>query len=84
VRRSVERFSATRCEDRGTSVVTALELTRELEEAIAALGRRVPRGEQAGEALIARSAAALRAQAVERLAELDRRTVRPSRSEDAT
>ena len=64
--------------------MTALELTRELEEVIAALGRRVPRGEEAGEALIARLAAALRAQAVERLAELDRRTVRPSRSEDGT
>ena len=42
----------------------------ELEELIAALDRRVPRVEQAGEADIARDAAALRAKAVERLAEL--------------
>jgi hypothetical protein len=46
------------------------ELARELEELIAALDRRVPRVEQAGEAAIARDAAALRAKAVARLAEL--------------
>lgn len=46
------------------------ELTRELEELIEALDRRVPRVEQAGEAAIARDAAGLRAKAVERLAEL--------------
>lgn len=46
------------------------ELIRELEELIAALDRRLPRVEQAGEAAIARDAAALRAKAMERLAEL--------------
>jgi hypothetical protein len=46
------------------------ELARELEELIAALDRRVPRVERAGEAEIARDAAALRAKAVDRLAEL--------------
>jgi hypothetical protein len=46
------------------------ELARELEELIAALDRRVPRVERAGEAAIARDAAALRAKAVARLAEL--------------
>jgi hypothetical protein len=46
------------------------ELARELEELIAALDRRVPRVEQAGEAAIAREAAALRARAVDRLEEL--------------
>jgi hypothetical protein len=46
------------------------ELARELSELIAALDRRVPRVEQAGEASIARDAAALRAKAVRRLAEL--------------
>ena len=46
------------------------ELKRELEELIAALDRRVPRVEQAGEAAIARDAAALRMKAVERLAQL--------------
>ena len=48
------------------------ELKRELEELIAALDRRVPRVERAGEAAIARDAAALRAKAVDRLAELTR------------
>jgi hypothetical protein len=46
------------------------ELARELEELIAALDRRVPRVERAGEADIARDAAALRAKAIDRLAEL--------------
>ena len=46
------------------------ELARELEELIAALDRRVPRVERAGEAAIAREAAALREKAVDRLAEL--------------
>ena len=45
-------------------------LARELEELIAALDRRVPRVAQAGEVDIARDAAALRAKAVARLAEL--------------
>ena len=45
-------------------------LARELEELIAALDRRVPRVERAGEAAIARDAARLRAKAVRRLAEL--------------
>ena len=57
--------------------VTAPELTRELEELIAALDRRVPRVEQAGEAAIAQDAAALRAKAVARLAELVNDAVRP-------
>ena len=46
------------------------QLMRELHELIAALDRRVPRVERAGEASIARDAAALRAKAVTRLAEL--------------
>ena len=46
------------------------ELARELGDLIAALDRRVPRVEQAGEVAIAREAAALRARAVNRLAEL--------------
>jgi hypothetical protein len=40
--------------------VTASNLVRELQELIAALDRRVPRVEQAGESAIARDAAALR------------------------
>jgi hypothetical protein len=47
--------------------VTAATLTRELEELIAALDRRMPRVERAGEAAIAQDAAALRAKAIARL-----------------
>jgi hypothetical protein len=50
--------------------VSATDLATVLEELIAALDRRVPRVEQAGEADIARDAAALRAKALARLAEL--------------
>ena len=55
--------------------VSINELGSVLEELIAALDRRVPRVEQAGEVGIARDAAALRAKAVERLAELVRDAV---------
>jgi hypothetical protein len=50
--------------------VTDARLARELLELIAALDRRVPRVERVGEASIARDAAALRAKALTRLAEL--------------
>jgi hypothetical protein len=50
--------------------ITTSDLTRALEELIEALDRRVAQIERAGEATIARDAAALRAQAVRRLAEL--------------
>ena len=46
------------------------ELARELRELIAALDRRVPQVERAGEAAIARAALALRQKAIDRLAEL--------------
>jgi hypothetical protein len=46
------------------------ERARELEDLIAALDRRVPRVERAGEAAIARDAAALRERAVDRLTKL--------------
>lgn len=54
--------------------VNAPDLARELEELIVALDRRVPRVERAGEAAIARDAAALRQKAVKRLAELANQT----------
>lgn len=57
--------------------VAKRDLIRELQELIAALDRRVPRVEQAGEAAIAREAAALREKAVRRLRELEERTRRP-------
>ena len=50
--------------------MNAGELARELEELIEALDRRLPRVEQAGEIAIARDAAALRAKAFDRLAEI--------------
>ena len=58
------------------------ELARELEDLIAALDRRVPRVEQAGEIAIAREAAALRARAVARLAELTGSGVAPAGRRD--
>jgi hypothetical protein len=51
--------------------VTPGDLARALHELIAALDRRVPRVERAGESAIAREAAALRAKAVKRLSELE-------------
>lgn len=51
-------------------MVDAAVLARELQELIAALDRRVPRVERAGEASIAREGAALKAKAMKRLAEL--------------
>jgi hypothetical protein len=50
--------------------VSDAELTRALRELLAALDRRVPRVDDAGEASIARDAGALREKAMKRLAEL--------------
>ena len=47
------------------------QLSRELQELIDALDRRVPRVEQAGAEDIARDAAALRAKALQRLRDLE-------------
>lgn len=52
--------------------VARRRLAQELRELIAALDRRVPRVERAGEASIAREAAALRARAVMRLHDVER------------
>jgi hypothetical protein len=52
--------------------VNRTELVRELRELIAALDRRVPRVERAGEASIARDAADLKARALKRIEELER------------
>ena len=62
----------------------ARELTRELEELIAALDRRLPRVERAGEAAIARDAAALRKKAVDRLAELAKQAADQPANSDPT
>jgi hypothetical protein len=71
LRRSLERVPTRRQEERRMAVSTT-DVVRELNELIAALDRRVPRVAQAGESVIAREAAALRAKAVERLAEITR------------
>jgi hypothetical protein len=71
MRGDLERVPAGGGGEPGPQVALSVrELTRELEELIAALDRRVPRVEEAGEAAIARDAAKLRSAAVRRLAEL--------------
>ena len=72
LRRGVERVAAPRSTQRQSVALTTVERRRELQELIAALDRRVPQIERAGEAAIARDAAALRSQATKRLAELER------------
>jgi len=52
--------------------MTPTDLIGELRELIAALDRRVPQVQRAGEASIAREAAALRARALKRIEELER------------
>jgi hypothetical protein len=52
--------------------MTSAQLIRALRELVAALDRRVPRVDRAGEAAIASDAAALRARAMERIEELER------------
>ena len=52
--------------------MTPPEVVRELLELIAALDRRVPQVQRAGEASIARDAAALKARALKRIEELER------------
>ena len=77
MRRSLEwKAFSSRFAD-GTSVaVTTTEAVRELQELIAALDRRVPRVERAGEADIARDAEELRTRAMKRIEILERdRTV---------
>ena len=54
------------------TMVMRTRLVRELRELIAALDRRVPQVQRAGEVSIARDAAALRAGAVKRIEELER------------
>lgn len=63
--------------------VTRRQLISELQELIAALDRRVPQVERAGELSIARDAAALRAKAMKRIAKLEaeeRETGAPGRN----
>ena len=52
--------------------MTPSSVVRELQELIAALDRRLPQVQRAGEASIARDAAALKARALKRIEELER------------
>ena len=52
--------------------VTATGAVRELRELIAALDRRLPQVQRAGELAIARDAASLRTRALQRIEELER------------
>lgn len=61
-----------RCAGETSVAVTTAEAIRELLELIAALDRRVPRVERAGEADIARDAAELRTRAMKRIEKLER------------
>jgi hypothetical protein len=58
--------------------MTPSSVVRELQELIAALDRRVPQVQRAGEASIARDAAALKARALKRIEELEREQPRGS------
>jgi hypothetical protein len=58
--------------EQATADAGRTRIVRELHELIAALDRRVPRVEQVGELAIARAAAALRDEALKRIATLER------------
>jgi hypothetical protein len=60
--------------------MTRIDLVRDLLELIAALDRRVPQVQRAGEASIARDAAALRARALKRVEEIERDQRRAKRA----
>ena len=83
VRRRVERVAgadgSVRSAPKTMTVITRGELIQELRELIAALDRRVPHVERAGEVSIARDAAALKARALKRIEDLEReQAVQPS------
>ena len=65
------------------SALTPGHAVRELQELIAALDRRVPQVQRAGEASIARETAALRARALKRIEEFERDAAAAERSETA-
>jgi hypothetical protein len=73
VRRRVERVAvALGSASSASMAVTPGRAIRQLNELIAALDRRMPQVERAGEAKIARDAAALKARALKRIEELER------------
>jgi hypothetical protein len=71
LRRGLERLAAAAAVRGARMALIRNELIRERHELIAALDRRVPQVERAGEASIARDAAALKVKALKRIAELE-------------
>jgi len=77
--RSVERREVADGSVSTTSMaITQAQAVRELLELVAALGRRVPQVQRAGEASIARDAAALRWRALKRIEELEHEASPPA------
>ena len=75
LRRYLERVASGGAPARETPVeMTSTRVVRQLRELIAALDRRMPQVLRAGEASIARDAAALRARALKRIEALERQT----------
>lgn len=73
LRRRLERVAGGRGPARGAPMAIATaNVLRELRELIAALDRRVPQVQRAGEIAIAQDAATLRARALKRIEELER------------
>lgn len=68
-----DRMVATMTDRTTTADTTRRRTVRELRELLAALDRRVPQVQRAGEVSIARAAAKLRAEAVRRIEELEGR-----------
>ena len=62
------------------SALTPSNAVRELEELIAALDRRLPQVQRAGEVSIAREAASLKARALKRIEELEREAAAAERT----
>ncbi len=79
MRRSVEHVAVQGQSLRRIPVEMTGRAVRDLRELIAALDRRVPQVQRAGEAAIAREAAGLRARALKRIEELEREQRRTSR-----
>jgi hypothetical protein len=85
LRGGVERVAPAEQKTRSLPVaVTTTELRRNLEELLAALDRRTPHIERAGEAAIVRAADALREEALRRLATLDNETSDNETSDNET
>lgn len=84
LRQCLERIAAADVTERGTPMALSRpEVIHELRELIAALDRRVPHVERAGEASIAGDAALLKAAALKRITELEQQdSSRPSSQAD--